>query len=103
MTMTSDPAPPPRPDMTADAPVLAMVPAAVGRPKAVAVLAGIGIALGALGFLCKPTQLLMFFLPMPDPTGVIAAMRESDVLRAWTFISVATGLLLSLLLLLSSF
>jgi hypothetical protein len=78
-------------------------PAPAGRPTSVTVIAGIGIALGALGLLFKPCGVAMQFVPMPGPPNpMLSAMRDDPVILGWSVISGSTGTLLSLLLLLSS-
>ena len=72
----------------------------VARPTPVTVLAIIGLVLGGLGLLCKPVGLLYVLVQIPHP--IMNVMREDAFIRGWTVVSVATGWLISLLLLLSS-
>jgi uncharacterized membrane protein YhaH (DUF805 family) len=94
--MTTPPAPT---DPLATVPY-APAPAPPPRPQAVTVLAGIGILFGALGLLCKPVGLLYVLVQIPHP--VLEAIRGDSFIRGWTVVSVGTGWLISLLLLLSS-
>ena len=73
------------------------------RPTSVAVLAGIGIALGSLGMLCKlGNALVSLAMPMPQPNPLIDAIRDNPTIRTFVMFSALTGTLISMLLLLSS-
>jgi hypothetical protein len=73
------------------------------RPTSVTVLAGIGIALGSLGVLCKlGNALVSLLMPMPQPNPVIDAIRDNPTIRTFVAFSAVTGTLISMLLLLSS-
>jgi hypothetical protein len=70
-----------------------------GRPTVVTVLAIIGIVLGALGVLCKPMSLMMYFVPMPAGNPVMDRMKADQALFIWTMASTSVGWFLSIVLL----
>src|SRR2546423_14288109 len=70
------------------------------RPTSITVLGTLGAVLGALGLLCKPVGLLYALVQIPHP--IAEAIRNDSFLRGWTVVSVGTGWLMSLLLLLAS-
>jgi hypothetical protein len=70
------------------------------RPKSITVLAIMGIVIGALGLLCKPGMLVYVVVNIPHPVAQV--FRNDSFVRGWTVVSVATGWLISLLLLLSA-
>lgn len=74
------------------------------RPASINFIAGIGILLGVLFVLCKPTGLfiqLLAKLPGP-PNPMVDLFRNDPTLRAFALFSGLTGTLISLLLLMSS-
>jgi hypothetical protein len=90
------------PYASAGTPALTNVPEfpAAARPMSVTVVAMIGVAVGAIGVLCKPVGLLCVLGQFPHPMA--EAIRNDSFLRGWTVVGVGTGWLMSLLLLLSS-
>ena len=96
--MTTDPAPQLQPDPLSYQPYVPASDAPL-RPTSVSVLAWIGIVLGGLGLLCKPTSLLMFVMPIPGPNPVVDAFKNDSFLRLWLIAGTGAGWLISLLLL----
>ena len=73
------------------------------RPTSVTVLSIIGIVIAALSLICLPTSVLPFFVPaMQQNNPGIGAIKASPALFGWTLGSAATGILMSLLLLVGS-
>jgi hypothetical protein len=96
-TTPSQPAPPP----TGTVPYLPQdYPGA--RPTSVTVIAGIGMVLGALMLLYKPATLALLIIKLPGDNPILEVMRNDSFIRGWMVVSVATGWLVSMLLLLSS-
>src|SRR5687767_11022515 len=98
--MTSEPQP--QPLLYTDGGVYAPASSYAPRPTSVTVVASIGVVLGALGLLCKPTSLIVFVIQMPVSDPVVDAMRGDSFVRGWMLASVATGWVISLLLVLSA-
>lgn len=73
-----------------------------GRPTSVTVLSTLGIILGALGLLGKPASLAIFVIKMPMQHPVVEVMRNDSFIRGWMILNVATGWMVSLLLLMAS-
>ena len=72
------------------------------RPKAVTVMAIIGIIYGAMGFLCSPLAVIPYVIKYPQPVPAIDAIKNDQVLFGWTMSSLAMGWLLSIVLLIGS-
>lgn len=69
------------------------------RPGAVTALAIIGIVFGALGVLCKPLGVLMYFVNYGTANPAIDVVKHDDTLFIWTIASTTVGWFLSILLL----
>ena len=89
--------------ITPPAPVDYAAPHESPRPTSVSVLAGIGIVLGSLGLLCKlGNGAFSLLIKLPQPNPVLDTIRDNPTIRAIVLVSMLTGSLISLLLLLSS-
>ena len=98
--MTTDPQP--QPLLYTDGGVYAPASSFAPRPTSVTVVSVMGIVMGTLGLLCKPLSLVIFVVQMPVSDPVVDAMRADSFVRGWMLASVATGWVISLLLVLSA-
>ncbi len=69
------------------------------RPTVVTVLAVIGIVLGALGLLCKPTNLLFYFVNFGVSNPMLDKMKADNAMFIYSMATVSVSWLLSIVLL----